>query len=63
MVDINYKIIITAIVSLTIIELVLILCNHDTEAFNYAMIATIGLMAGVVIPMPKINNKRGVLIW
>lgn len=63
MVEIDHKIIITAIIALAVIEIVLIIANHDTELLHYAVVASIGLMAGIVIPMPKIDNKSGVLKW
>lgn len=63
MVEIDHKIVITAVIALMIIEITLILANHDTEALHYAIVGIIGLMAGVVLPTPKIDNKQGVLKW
>jgi hypothetical protein len=63
MVRIDHRILITAILCLTTIEIVLVISNHDSQTLHYAVVGTIGLMAGIVLPSPKINNKSGVLKW
>lgn len=63
MVEINHKIIITGILSLAAISITLILCNHDTPLTTNLILAIIGIAIGVVIPVPTINNKTGVLKW
>jgi uncharacterized membrane protein (DUF485 family) len=63
MVNIDYKIVITGIFCLTIIYCVLIFCNHDTQFLGTAIVGAIALSIGIVIPSPKVDNKRGVLIW
>lgn len=60
---IDHRIIITGIMALMIIEIVLILCDHDEGALTYVIVAAIGLSIGAIIPGPRIDNKRGVLVW
>ena len=61
--EIDHKIIITGIVCLTTIYTALILFNHDTDTLGTMIIGCIALAIGVVIPSPKMDNKRGVLKW
>jgi hypothetical protein len=63
MVEIDHKIIITGILSLTLIEMILIIFNHDSILLTSSILGAIGLAIGIVIPVPKIDNKSGVLKW
>ena len=63
MVEIDHKIIISGISVLAAIETVLILCGHDSTTTTSLIVGIIALSIGVVIPVPKMDNKRGVLKW
>jgi hypothetical protein len=63
MVEIDHKIIITGILALTLIFIILVIFNHDTDLLCYTIVGIIALAIGVVIPVPKIDNKIGVLRW
>lgn len=63
MVEINYKIVIVAIVCLTSIVITQILCNKENTYLISAIVGAICLLAGVMLPQPKINNNNGVLMW
>lgn len=63
MVEVNHKIIITGVICLTIIETALIFSDKYDSILTTMIIGTIGLAVGVILPTPKVNNKRGVLIW
>lgn len=63
MVEIDHKIIISGVIALTIIEVALLIYNKDNEILTTTIIGLIGLAVGVILPTPKINNKRGVLVW
>jgi hypothetical protein len=63
MVEIDHKIIISGIAALAAIETVLILCGHDSTLITSTIVGAIALSIGVVIPIPKIDNNRGTLIW
>ena len=63
MVEINHKIIITGILAFTLIEIILIIFDHDSILLTSSILGAIGLAIGIVIPVPKINNSTGVLKW
>ena len=63
MVEIDHKIIITGIICLTFIYTIMCLSKQNTETLAITIIGVIALAIGVIIPSPKIDNKRGVLIW
>lgn len=60
---IDHRIIITGIICLTIIYVSLVVYAHDGEFISALIIGIIALCIGVILPSPKINNRRGVLIW
>lgn len=41
----------------------LLIAEKLNETLGTFIIGMIGLAIGIVIPSPKIDNKRGVLIW
>lgn len=63
MVEINHKIIITGILALSAIQVAMIICDHDTIITTSTIVGAIALAIGVVIPIPKMDNNRGVFIW
>ena len=63
MLEIDHKIIISGIAALVAIETMLIICNHDSTTTTSLIVGIIALSIGVVIPSPKMDNKRGVLKW
>ena len=63
MVEIDYKIVITGMICLTIIYIALLITNHVDGTIAAMIVGIIGLAIGVVIPSPKIDNKTGVLRW
>ena len=63
MVEVDFKIVITGIICLTIIYISLIISNHDSEALTMMIVGIIALSIGVIIPSPKIDNNRGMLKW
>lgn len=63
MVDVDFKIVITGIISLSAIYMTMIICNHDTEIIGSMIVGAIALAIGVIIPSPKVDNKTGVLRW
>lgn len=63
MVEVGIQIVMAAIISLTIICITAIICGHDSQAILYAIVGCIGMLGGVIIPTPKVDNKRGVLKW
>ena len=63
MIKINYKILVTGMICLTIIFMTLIIYDHDNGFLQYVIIGVISLVMGVIIPTPKVDNRRGLLIW
>lgn len=63
MVEVNYRIVITGIICLTAIYISLLITEHVDGTIGAMIVGIIGLAIGVIIPSPKIDNKRGVLIW
>ena len=63
MVEINHKIVITGIICLTFIYLSLLWTDHVDGTIGAMIVGVIALSIGVVLPGPKIDNRRGVLIW
>lgn len=63
MIKIDHKIIIVGIASLTAIETIQIIYDHDTTAITSLIVGIIALSIGIIIPSPKIDNKLGVLRW
>jgi hypothetical protein len=63
MVEIDHKIIVSGIAALVAIETMLIICDHDTTTSTSLIVGIIALAIGVVIPVPKIDNTRGILKW
>lgn len=63
MVEVDHKIIIVGLFCLTIIFVALLMADKLSETLGTFIIGMIGLAIGIVVPSPKINNKRGVLIW
>jgi hypothetical protein len=63
MVEINHKIVITGILSLTAIYIALLLTEHVDGTIGAMIVGIIGLSIGVVLPSPRIDHKRGYLIW
>lgn len=63
MVAINYKIVMTGLICLTMIYLGLLLSGHDDSTIGFAIIGTIAMAIGVIIPSPKIDNNSGELKW
>lgn len=62
MVSINYKVLICGLICLTIIYIALLISGHDDTTIGFAIIGTIAMAIGVVIPSPRTNNK-GEMIW
>jgi uncharacterized integral membrane protein len=63
MVEINYKVVIAGFICLSIIYMTLIICNRESTTIGYMIVSAIALGIGVVIPAPKVDNKKGVLKW
>ncbi len=63
MVEIDFKIVITGIVCLTLIYGMLIYYDHDSSIIATMIVTVIALAIGIIIPSPQINNKTGVLKW
>lgn len=63
MVEINYKIVMTAIIGLTIIAVAQMIYDGDNSTLGMMAVGAICLMAGVMLPTPKVDNKTGVLRW
>lgn len=63
MVKINFRVMIAGMICLTLIYIALILCDHDTSTIGFAIIGTIALITGVVMPAPKIDRKGGMKFW
>jgi len=61
MVTIDYKIIIAGILALTLIQMTLIICDHDSTITTSTIVGIIALSIGVIIPVPKIDNIKGTL--
>lgn len=62
-VEIDKQIVITGIVALAGIYLALILTGQNDQMMGIGIVTIIGLSIGVVIPAPRIDNNKGVLIW
>lgn len=61
---INHKIIVAGIICLTMLNMFLIVYDHDSQAITMTTVGIIGVAIGVVVvPSPKIDNKRGYLKW
>jgi hypothetical protein len=61
---INYRVMIAGIICLTAIYIsLLIFDNKDNEIIQMMIIAIIALCVGVIVPSPRVDNRRGVLIW
>jgi hypothetical protein len=63
MIKIDHRIIITGMIILGIMFTCMIMFDHENFALQSAIIATIGLCVGVVLPTPKMSHRRGYLIW
>lgn len=63
MVEIKAGIIISGIIGLTLITLCMIIFDHIDNTIIAAIVGAIALAIGVVIPVPTINDKTGVLKW
>lgn len=63
MVEINYKVVIAGITGLTLIYVALLVFGREDTMIEFAIISVIAMSIGVVLPTPKIENKRGMLIW
>ena len=62
MVEVNYKVFIIGMICLAIMYMVALFCDVDGEAVLSLLSGLIGLMAGVMLPAPKVD-KQGVLKW
>jgi hypothetical protein len=62
MVELNYKIFIVGMVCLAIMYIVALICDVDGEAVLSILSGLIGMIAGIMIPAPKVS-KEGVLKW
>jgi hypothetical protein len=63
MVELNYKIFIVGIIALAVMYMVALFCKVDGQAVLSLLSGLIGIIAGVMIPAPKTDNKKGVLKW
>lgn len=63
MTRIDHRIIMTGIICLTIIYIALLVTKNMNGTIGTLIVGMIGLTIGVVLPAPKIDNRRGVLIW
>lgn len=63
MAEIDFKIVITGLVCLTLTNITLIALGKDTETITTLIVGIVALAIGVVIPSPKIDNNKGVIKW
>ena len=63
MVELNYKVFIVGIIALAVMYMVALFCKVDGQAVLSLLSGLIGIIAGVMIPAPKTDNKKGVLKW
>ena len=61
--NVDIRLMVCGLICLTSIEIALILCSGATEVVTAGIVGIIAMAIGVVIPTPKIDNKRGVLKW
>jgi Cu/Ag efflux pump CusA len=61
--QVDKQIVITGILSLAAICLSLIVTKQADNSLNTMVVGAIALAIGVVIPRPKIDNRRGILKW
>lgn len=60
---VNYKIIIAGLCALTLIEWMLLFFDADSQNTTYTIVGAICLAIGIIIPTPKIDEKKGELKW
>ena len=62
MVEVNYKVFMVGMICLAIMYMVALFCDVDGEAVLSLLSGLLGLMAGVMIPAPRVN-KEGMMKW
>jgi hypothetical protein len=63
MVEVDKQVVMTGVISLTVIFIALLIYGDDNQLIKSSIVGVIALAIGVVLPSPKIDNKRGVLKW
>ena len=63
MVKVKVSIVLCGIICLTAIYLALLILDRNMQIVGELIIGIIALAIGVVIPTPKIDNKKGELKW
>jgi hypothetical protein len=63
MVKVSYRIVITGMICLTVIYVALLVFDKPSPLIGECIIACIALSIGIILPAPKIDNRRGVLKW
>lgn len=63
MVEVDKQIVMTGVIALTIIFIALLIFGDDNQLIKSSIVGVIALSIGVILPSPKLDNKRGVLIW
>ena len=61
--QIDHRIVISGIFCLTVIYITLIISGNNTTYIGPTIVGAIALSIGIILPNPKIDNKRGVLKW
>lgn len=63
MVEVNHKVFMVGIISLALMYMVALFCKVDGQAVLTILSGLIGILAGLMLPAPKVDNKSGVLKW
>lgn len=63
MVEVDAKLAIVAVIALAVIYIFLIIYDHDSEVISTMIVGLIGMVVGVLVPSPIVDNRRGVLRW
>ena len=62
MVEVNYKVFIVGLICLAVMYMTALFCDVDGQAVLTILSGLIGILAGLMLPAPKADNK-GVLKW
>lgn len=62
MVELNYKVFMVGMICLAVMYMVALFCDVDGQAVLSILSGLLGMMAGIMLPPPKIDSK-GVMKW
>ena len=63
MVKIHYRVVIVGIFCLTIMFVSLLIYTQEQTVLQSLIVGMVGLCVGVIVPTPKVDNRKGWFIW